>query len=38
MVFIFAALLVFYTILFGYAKKFNAVAEKGMNVEIKVRH
>ena len=38
MVFVFAALLVFYSILFGFAKKFNEVAEKGMNVEVKVRH
>jgi hypothetical protein len=37
MIFVFAALLVFYSILFGFAKKFNE-AEEGINVEVKVRH
>jgi hypothetical protein len=38
MIFVFAALLVFYSILFGYAQKLNNVAEKGINIEVKVSH
>lgn len=38
MILVFAAILVFYSILFGFAKRFNEVAEKGINVEVKVRH